>query len=390
MHHKSPLLLITAPILLYSISLFSIAGTDPQEAGIIAELTLPQEQVQADSGIEPSNPPEPQENDQQQTYKRKTVDYRATSELLLERYPYALMSYLSEMDAILTSESPEKQIFAIFRISYLGSRHFQFVEAPEAIPEKWQPHFITTREQPQTSGKSSHQIVVQITIPNSNIRVRVFKQTVDEDSSSEAHAESKIVLALSGEKSNEALQCLVTQPRPSSTVSSACSLAVKHLQDITDLADSLKSMYPNHSLEITGYSFSGALAQAAMSTSESIDQAYIFNSYGIHPSWLEDVSENRLARIHHSYIEGSLLHGQDYNLLSRYSRWKLPPNKVVVAGMKIPSSGLESHIRHIYKLNHYDSWLDALYNYVTSIWILHSKESVLRAFEAHLKLDLPW
>ncbi len=292
------------------------------------------------------------------------------------------------MDAILTSDDLEKQIFTIFRLSYLDAMNFQFVAKPEAIPEQWQSHFIATGEQTLNSGKTSHQVIGQINLPDSNIRVRVFKRT--EDLLSDAPSQSKIVLALSGEKSNEAVQCLVRQSKPPHPVSSPCSDAVKHLQDITDLADDLKEIYPNHSLEITGYSFSGAVAQAAMAISDTIEQAYIFNSHGIHPTWLAGMPEDRLARIHHSFVEGSFLHGQDYNPLSRYSRWKQPPNKVAVAGMKIPSSGLEPHIRHIYQLNHHDGWLDTFYNYITSIWILHSKESVLRAFEANLKLDFPW
>ncbi|WP_257284446.1 hypothetical protein [Endozoicomonas sp. SESOKO1] len=385
---NSARLLITAPLLLFTLSLCSLADTTSLASEKDVEWTPIPDEMQIHSDIEPDQTPEPQEKDQLPPQKRRTADYSATAELLLERYPYALMSYLSEMDAILTSEDPEKQIFTIFRLSYLSSRNFQLVADPQAIPETWQPHFIATREQPRPSGQSSDQIIGQITIPDSNIRVRIFKLT--EDPSSGAHKESKIVLALSGEKADDALQCLVTQSKPTPPASPACSLAVQHLQDITDLADALKGIYPDHSLEITGYSFSGAVAQAVMSISESIDQAYIFNSYGIHPSWLEGISESRLARIHHSYVEGSLLYGQDYNPLSRYSRWKLPPNKVVVAGMKIPSSGLESHIRHIYQMNHQDSWLDTAYNYVTSTWILHSKESVLRAFEAHLQFDLPW
>ncbi|MBO9482495.1 MULTISPECIES: hypothetical protein [Gammaproteobacteria] len=385
MHPNSIRLLIAVPLLLSSLSLFAIADATPQASGITAEWTAP---PPANSGMEPEQTPEFNENDQQQTVKKRTVDYRATTELLLERYPYALMSYFSEMDAILTSDDPEKQLFAIFRLSYLGSRHFLFVADPEAIPEQWQPHFTSTAEEKRKSGQTRHQIIGQVTIPDSNIRIRVFKLT--EDPSSDAQTKSKIVLALAGEKSDEAVQCLVTQSKPAHPGSSPCSLAVKQLQDISDLADSLKDMYPNHSVEITGYSFSGAIAQAAMSISETIEQAYIFNSYGIHPSWLAGMPESRLARIHHSYVEGSFLHGQDYNPLSRYSRWKLPPNKVVVAGMKIPSSGLEPNIRHIYQLNHHDSWLDTFYNFVTSIWILHSKESVLRAFEANLRLDLPW
>ena len=394
MFNKTPILFFVAFILSTLPSIFSIAD-EPFGSGKTTDWVISKKEVKTNKDMEPHDAAEIQESPQLQTHARRTVNYRATTELLTERYPYALMSYLSELDTIVSSEDPEKQIFAIFRVSYLHSKGFRLVTDPEAIPEQWRPHFIGTRERTGRSGNTIQQIIGQISIPNSNIKARVFKfaknvsPVVHEEGDEEG---GKVIIALSGEKSGEALQCLVTQSKPSpQSASSACSLAEKHLQAITELAESFKSMYPEHSLEITGYSFSGAIAQAVMSTSEFIDQAYIFNSYGIHPSWLKEMSENRLARIHHSYVEGSFLHGQqDYNLLSRYSRWKLPQNKVVVAGMMLPSDGLESHIQHIYKLNHHESWLDTFYNYATSIWVLHSKESVLRVFETHLKLDLPW
>ena len=227
MHHNSIRLLITAPLLLCILSLFSIADTTPQASGITAEWTAPPEEAPTNGDIAPDHASEPRENDQLQSDKRRIVDYKATADLLLERYPYALMSYLSEMDAILTSEEPEKQIFAIFRLSYLGSRNFQLVADPEAIPEQWQPYFIAISEHTRKSGQTCHQIIGQVTIPDSNIRIRVFKLTEDEDPLSDAQTKSKIVLALSGEKSNEAVQCLVTQSKPAHPVSSPCSLAVK-------------------------------------------------------------------------------------------------------------------------------------------------------------------
>lgn len=390
MRNKKYPLLTALSFTLFAISLFSIAES-PAESEITADWMETPEKVQANTDIEPDgfDSLEEQENLQSQEIRKKTADYGTKQKQLLERYPYALMSYLAEMDSILDSEKQERQLFIIFRLAYLGDRGFQLIADPEAVPEKWQPHFIATREQTVKAGKKGHQIVGQVGIPNSNIKARIFKQS--ENPLSEFHTENKIMLALSGEKSSDALRCLVSESKPSPQASnSACSLAEKQLQDITDLAESLKEMYPNHSIEITGYFYSGAIAQVAMSTSDFIDQAYIFNSYGVHPSWIETMPEERLAKIHHSYIEGSLLHGQDYNLFSRYSRWRLPQHKVIVPGMKISASGLEPHIRQIYKLNHSDSWLDAFYNFATNIWILHSKESVLRAFEAHLSLDFPW
>lgn len=401
MYNKPSVLLFFTLVLSTLPSIFSIAD-EPLKSEKTTDWVISKEEVQTEvptnGGVGPRGATEIQENLQPQTHTKKVADYKATAELLSERYPYALMSYLSEIDAIVSSEDPDEQIFVIFRGAYLLSKGFQLIAAPEAIPEQWQSHFIGTRERAGKSGDTVRQIIGQISIPNSNIKARVFKfvkpEVLEEEGNKEGeegNKESKIIIALSGEKSDEALQCLVAQPKPSQSASPACSLAERHLKAITELTESFKNMYPDHSLEITGYSFSGAIAQAVMSTSESIDQAYIFNSYGIHPSWLGEMSEDKLDRIHHSYVEGSFLHGQqDYNLLSRYSRWKLPQNKVVVGGMVLPSNGLESHIRHIYKLSHHENWLDAFYNYITSIWVLHSKESVLRVFEAHLKLDFPW
>ncbi|MFK0571977.1 hypothetical protein [Endozoicomonas sp.] len=352
MYSKNSLFLITSSILLFTVSLFSIADT-PSEPEISA-------------------------------------DYRATPEQLLERYPYAVMSYLSEMDSILTSGEQGKQVFIIFRLSYLGSLGIQLIADPLAIPEKWRRHFIDTQEKTITPGQKSHQIIGQLSIPDSTIKVRIFKQTKDLAADADHDQENKIILALSGEKSNKAFQCLITEIKPLRSDRSDCSLSLKQLQNITELAESFKQLYPYHSLEVTGYSYSGAVAQVVMLSSEAIDRAYIFNSFGTHPSWIKTMPGDKLANIHHSYIEGSFIYGQGYNLVSRYSRWRLPQNKVVVPGMKISSSGHESQIRKIYQLNHRDSWLDTLYNFTTNGWILHSKESVLRAFEAHLNLNFPW
>ncbi|KEI72998.1 hypothetical protein [Endozoicomonas elysicola] len=388
MRNKKYLLLTTISFVLFAISLFSIAEAPP-DSEISADWIETPEKTQTDTESDDFDSLKVEEEFQPQETIKKTVGYRVNREQLSERYPYALMSYLAEMDSILDSEKQERQLFVLFRLAYLGEKGFQLIADPDAIPEKWRPHFIATREQTVKAGKKSHQIVGQASIPNSNIKIRVFKQT--EDPLSESHTENKIILALSGEKSNEALQCLVSEPKPSPQASKpSCSQAEKQLQEITDLAASLKEMYPYHSMEITGYSYSGAIVQVVMSTATFIDQAYIFNSYGVHPSWIETMPEEGFGKIHHSYVEGSFLHGQDYNLFSRYSRWGLPKNKVIVPGMKIASSGQESHIRQIYKLNHHDSWLDAFYNFATNIWILHSKEAVLRVFEANLNLDFPW
>lgn len=325
-----------------------------------------------------------------------TVDYEATPELLSARYPYVLMSYLSEMDAIVECKDPEKfecgdpkkQLFIFFRLSYLGSKGIQLVENPEAIPEKWRSFFVATREKAISSGEKTYAMTYQLSIPDTNIRIRVFK--MGEDPLSSAFTGKKVILAIAGETTNDALQCLVTQPKLIQPAHSACSRMEKQLEDIKELAESFQEMYPNHTLEIVGYSYSGAVAQVALSMSRAFDQAFIFNSYGIDPTWLEAVPEERLARIHHSYVEGSLLHGQDRNVLSRYSRWRLPQHKVVVPGMKISSRGLEPEFRQLYKMKHRDGWLDSFYNFATSVWVLHSKEAVLRAFEVHLGFNYPW
>lgn len=321
--------------------------------------------------------------------KSGRTDYEITQDQLFERYPYALMSYLSEAEAIAidSSEDQSKSLFMIFRLVYLTSIGIQLLSDPLDMPEKWREHFVNAREKVTKPSQTSQQITNQISIPNSPIKVRVFKQIKEGTQS-----ENRIILALSGAKESEPLRCMVTEAKstPGKSPDRCNLLARRYLQKITELVESFKELYPDYILEVTGYSYSGAIAQAAMFASDAIERAYIFNSYGIHPSWIEKSSEEKLEKIYHSYIEGSFLYGQDSNLVSRYSRWKLPKNKVVVPGMKIPSNGLEWHIRQIYNLNHHDSWLNRLYNILTNTWILHSPESVLRLFEVHLNFDFPW
>jgi|GEM_PF-4371536 len=315
---------------------------------------------------------------------------RATPERLSAYYPYALMSYLSELDLILSCDALEKQLFSIFRISYLGGRGIKMVVDEREIPANWQPHFtgVHRRNDHSTASSNSNcpsdnQLVGQIAMPDSGITARVFIQAADPVTG----LPGRVVLAFSGEQPNAAFQCLLSEPQ----VAGPCASVKQHLQSVSGFVSDVKAEYPDHAIDVVGYSHSGALAQALMFASSFIDQAYIFNSYGVHPDWLDSEDDDgHQTRVHHAYIDGSFLHGQDYNPLSRYSRWRLPPHKVVGSAIVLSAKGLEPNLRQIYRVNHQDSWLDALYNLMTGIWVLHSKEAVLRTFEAHLGLDFPW
>ncbi len=310
--------------------------------------------------------------------------HRPTQEQLPEYYPYALMSYLSELDAVLSCDAVESQLFSVFRLSYLGGRGIRMVVDEEDIPENWRSHFAVTRQPGELSTAnldcpSNNQLVGQIAVPDSDITARVFVQAATE-------LPGRVVLAFSGEQPATTFQCLLSEPQ----VSGPCALVRHQLQTILDLVGDLKNQYPDHAIDIAGYSYSGALVQALMFASPLVDQAYIFNSHGVHPGWLDGMTAERLASIHHIYIEGSYLHGRDNNPLNRYSRWRLPTHKVAGSAVALSPEGLEPNLRQIYRLNHHDSWLDTLYNLMTESWVLHSKEAVLRTFEAHLELDFPW
>ena len=314
---------------------------------------------------------------------------RATPERLSEYYPYALMSYLSELDLILSCDALEKQLFSIFRISYLGSRGINMVVDEKEIPANWRPHFIHMHHHADGAAHSNdnclsgNQLVGKIAMPDSDITARVFIQTTDS-----AELPDRVIVAFAGERPKAIFRCLLSEPQ----TTGSCVVVKQHLQSISDLISDVKAEYPDHAIDVVGYSHSGALAQALIFASPLIDRAYIFNSYGVHPDWLNnnDADEKRQTRIHHAYIDGSFLHGQDYNPLSRYSRAQLPSHKVAGSSMALSATGLEPNLRQIYRMNHNDSWSDTLYNLLTGIWILHSKEAVLRTFEAQLGLDFPW
>ena len=318
-------------------------------------------------------------------------DLSATPEQLSEYYPYALMSYLSEVDIVLGCDALEQQLFFIFRLSYLGSRGIRMVTDADDVPANWRPHFTHVRhcsEYSVGSGsdkidscgvgcQSDNQLVDQIILPDSGVTARIFVQTID------LAPRDKSILAFAGEQSGRFFQCLLSEPK----ASGSCAPVKQQLQDVVELVSDFRNEYPGHTIDVVGYSYSGALVQALMSTSSFVDHAYIFNSYGAHPGWLSDEDDERL---HHAYIEESLLHAKNYNILGRYSRWLLPQHQVPAPGMALSARGLEPNLRQIYRINHQDSWLDALYNLITAAWVLHSKEALLRTFEAHLGFDFPW
>ena len=316
---------------------------------------------------------------------------RANPEQLSEYYPYALMSYLSEVDIVFGRDALEQQLFFIFRLSYLGGRGIRMVTDANEIPANWRPYFTHVRQRsghPVDNGsdrldsigiwrQSDNQLVDQIMLPDSGVTARVFVQTMD------LAPRDKIILAFAGEQSSRFFQCLLSEPK----ASGLCAPVKQQLQDIAELVSDFRDEYPGYSVDVVGYSYSGALVQALMSVFTFVDHAYIFNSYSVHPGWLTDRDDERL---HHAYIEGSLLYSNGLNILSRYSRWLLPQHQVSTSGIALSARGLEPNLRQIYRLNHHDSWLDALYNLLTAAWVLHSKEALLRTFEVHLGFDFPW
>lgn len=312
------------------------------------------------------------------------ADQRATQEQLSDYYPYALMSYLSETDIVLGCGTLEQQLFFIFRLSYLGDQGIRMLVDADDIPASWRAHFTHVRPPDDhvadSSGNQcpSDNLVDQITLPDSGVTASVFVKTMGSESG------GRIIIAFSGEQPNSFYQCLLSEP------GGPCAPVEQQLQSVAQLVRAFTEEYPGYPVDVAGYSHSGALVQALMFASPLIDQAYIFNSYGVHPGWLNGVDDERQSRIHHAYIEGSLLYGQDYNILSRYSRWRLPPHKVFAASVALSATGLEPNLRQVYRTKHRDSWRDAFYNLMSAIWVLHSKEAVLRIFEAQLGLDFPW
>ena len=313
------------------------------------------------------------------------ADQRATQEQLSDYYPYALMSYLSETDIVLGCGTLERQLFFIFRLSYLGDQGIRMLVDAEDIPANWRAHFTHVRppddhvaDSDSNPCPSENRLVDQITLPDSGVTASVFVKTMGSESG------GRIIIAFSGEQPNGFYQCLLSEP------SGPCAPVEQQLQGVAELVRAFTEEYPGYPVDVVGYSHSGALVQALMFASPLIDQAYIFNSYGVHPDWLNGGDDERQSRIHHVYIEGSLLYGQDYNILSRYSRWQLPQHKVFASSVALSAKGLEPNLRQVYWTNHRDSWLDAFYNLMSTIWVLHSKEAVLRTFEAQLGLDFPW
>ena len=311
-------------------------------------------------------------------------ELRATPGQLSDYYPYALMSYLSDVEIVFGRDALEQQLFFIFRLSYLADRGIRMVTDAEDIPAKWRPYFThvghghcADNGSDSIGISSGNPLVDQIILPDSGVTARVFLQTTD------LAPEGKIILAFAGEQSGGFFPCLLSEPKDSGV----CAPIKQQLQDIAELVSDFRDEYPGYGVDVVGYSYSGALVQALMSTATLVDHAYIFNSYSAHPGWLTDRDDERL---HHAYIEGSLLYSNDFNILSRYSRWRLPQQQMPTSGIALSARGLEPNLRQIYRLNHRDSWLDTLYNLLTTAWVLHSKEALLRTFEVHLGFDFPW
>ena len=276
-----------------------------------------------------------------------TVDYKAT-------YPYVLMSYFADM-YIVASRKPVKQQALAQRMKVLEEAGFFMVTDTAFLPDGVKSLFI--------SRDTPHKVVVKAGLfggfyhEPSQFQARLFLNP----------EQKKVVIAIAG-----------TNFASPTSINSAYSLSAGKVSRAAEIARivavEMQLMYPDFTIELTGASQGGAVAQYAAVEPGINGKAIIFNSQAINPSVTSGWSNNQLKRINHYYLEDELLNGGNH---SPYAILRPIENKMPVDGTVIPINPiLESYI-----FDDYYKFFGSLYYVSPGNIILHWTGSILEAFE---------
>ena len=147
------------------------------------------------------------------------------------------------------------------------------------------------------------------------------------------------------------------------------------------LSDDLLTKHSKYRLILTGASQGGAVAQHVALNLGSRAEAWVFNSQGLHKTLYNSVSSEQLTRIHHAYVAGEMLNGENYHLGKQVIQTQIP-----VKGTLIPvNDTLYADITNAFYNSHSTATSTGMYYMVTRSGMLHWTGSLLKAVEHHAK-----
>ena len=292
--------------------------------------------------------------------KAESIDYQTT-------YPYVLMSYFAEMHQV-SSNKAAKQEALNQRLNLLEKAGFSMVKEAVFIPESIQSLFVAADTPKEIATKLG--LTAGFYDASSQFKARLFLNP----------AQKKVVIAIAGTNFSSMTSMRSAYSLGYGEVSQAAKIARR-------TAIELQKLYPGFTIELTGASQGGAVAQYAAATPQIKGRAIVFNSLGLHPSITSGWSQEQLQRISHVYLDGELLNGDSY---SSYAARRAIQNKVPVDGVAIPVDPvLESYIADAY-YKAFKVWQKPGYYAMPRSAMLHWTGSLLKAFEYHADYnDLP-
>ncbi len=260
--------------------------------------------------------------------------------------PYALMSYFAEMYKVSSDRSRRKNEALTERKNILTRLGYRELNQSE-FPTSWQKYYV-----PGESSRYHNK--------NTELRIRTYLNPV----------KKTIVMAIAG-----------TQFSKTASLHSAGTIAygfqTQVLDEALSLSRDLKEKHPDYTLELTGASQGGAVAQY-VSINMNDARAYVFNSQALHKTFTGDLNDNQLSRIHSAYIESEMLNNA---LVPGY--W-LIQNTMPVDGVVLKlDDELTERINGIYF-----TFSGIAYVFTPDNFILHWTGSVLEAVETLSGLNL--
>ena len=285
--------------------------------------------------------------------KPQSIDYQAT-------YPYVLMSYFAEMYKVSSSKSA-KQDALRQRVEILEKAGFSMVTDSDFVPEGIKSFFVAQNAPKKIAKKSG--LIGGFYDATSQLKARLFINP----------AQKKLVIAIAGTNFGSTTSMLSAYSLGSGKISKAAIAARK-------IAIEMQKSYPDFSIELTGASQGGAIAQYAAVTKEIKGKAIVFNSLAIHSSITSLWSEEQSERISHAYLDGELLNGNSYSSLAAQNTLQ---NEMPVSGFAVPVDPiLEAYIADAYYKSS-STAEKARYYFTPKAVMLHWTGSLLEAVEYH-------
>lgn len=279
-------------------------------------------------------------------------------------YPYVLMSYLAEMYKV-SSRNESKQQALSSRFSILEEAGFHRVSDSSGLSAFSKSLFINENAPEKITAKAG--LMGGFYDKNTQFKGRLF---INDE-------QKKVVLAIAGTDFSSPASMGSAWNLSAGKRTGAAILARK-------LATDLQNTYKGYTIELTGASQGGAIAQYAAVEPSINGKAFVFNSLAIGSDITSQWSKEQLSRISHAYVEGEMLNGDDFNFAGAVFQSKMP-----VEGVVIPVYGVvEEQITNVY----YNSYNWDSYNKLIS-WtpylltsrsiMLHWTGALLEAVEYH-------